>query len=260
MSVLLKILEDKRVELAGLKTGKKLKQIKELAENTRPPKSLSRILAGNGIKLIAEVKKASPSRGLLSTHFDAVALAKIYANNGASAISVITEKNYFQGDISYLKQIKTALGDGCPPLLRKDFIIDPYQVYETRAAGADCLLLIAAALTKDELTSLLELSNRLGLECLVEIHNFKELHTAIDCGASIIGINNRNLDTFEVDLGTTRRLRPLIPDNCIVVSESGFNNRQDVLGIKDLDINAILVGSALVTSTDIALKMRELLL
>ncbi len=260
MSVLLKILEDKRVELKRLKTGTNLKKIKELAENTSPPESFRMSLSGKGLKLIAEVKKASPSMGLLSNHFDAVALAEIYANNGASAISVITEKNYFQGDISYLKKIKAALGTACPPLLRKDFIIDPYQVYETRAAGADCLLLIAAALTRDELATLLKLSNRLGLECLVEVHNRKELRAALDCGAQIIGINNRNLDTFKVNLDTTRCLRPFVPDNCVVISESGFNNRQDVLGIKDLGINAILVGSALVTSTDIASKMRELLL
>ncbi len=259
MSILKDIIRDKRAEVAALKADAPLEEMRRLALNTRAPKSLGRALSGDKLKLIAEIKKASPSKGLLAPNLDAVNLAKIYTRNGAAVISVITEKNYFQGDISYLASIKKALGPPCPPLLRKDFIFEPYQVYETRARGADGLLLIAAALNRAELASLLSLSHKLQLDCIVEVHNKKELQAALECGAEIIGINNRNLDTFEVNLDTTRLLIPLIPGNCTVVSESGFKNHRDVESIRSLGINAILVGEALVTQPDIARKIRELL-
>lgn len=258
MTILTDIVKRKRAELAGLKRRVPLESVASHAENAPAPRSLAQALAGGGLKLIAEVKQASPSRGVLAGNFDAVELARTYAA-AAGAISVITEKNFFKGDIHYLGQIRHKLGAGCPPLLRKDFIFDEYQVYETRAKGGDSLLLIAALLKPEELEGLIKLGRSLGLECLVEVHDEKEIHVALQAGAEIIGINNRDLNTFQVDLETTIRLRPLIPAGCTVVSESGFKTRLDIERIIGLDINAVLVGEALVTAADIAGRMEELL-
>lgn len=259
MSILEKIVSDKRADVAMLKNEVPVELMRQLAESMPRPQSLSRALRGEGLKLIAEIKRASPSKGILAENIDPVKLARLYAGNGAAAISVITEKNYFMGDISYISSIKTDLGSSCPPLIRKDFILEPYQIYESRARGADALLLIAAALSWEQLKELLVLGHELELECLVEVHNESELATALDCGAGIIGINNRNLDTFEVNLKTTHRLRPLVPDTCVVVSESGFASRQDVNFIKGLNVNAILVGEAFVKTLDVPSKIRELM-
>ena len=210
------------------------------------------------MKLIAEVKKASPSRGVICADFDPVRIARIYAENGASAISVLTETRHFQGSMNYLRDIKSALGSRCPPLLRKDFITDPYQIYQSRAYGADSLLLIAAILKPEELISLLKLSHGLGMRCLVEVHNEAEVGVAIKSNAGIIGINNRDLTTFRVDLTTTGRLRPLIPAGRIVVSESGIKDRNDVEMLKEWGVNAVLIGEALMSAPDIAARMKEL--
>ncbi len=210
------------------------------------------------MKLITEVKKASPSRGVICSDFDPVKIARTYAENGASAISVLTETRHFQGSMNYLRDIKSALGSRCPPLLRKDFIIDPYQIYQSRAYGADSLLLIAAILKPEELTSLLKLSHGLGMNCLVEVHNEAEVGVAMKSNAGIIGINNRDLTTFRVDLTTTGRLRPLIPAGRIVVSESGIKDRNDVEMLKEWGVNAVLIGEALMSAPDIAARMKEL--
>jgi len=213
-------------------------------------------LRGDSLRLIAEVKKASPSRGVLCPDFNPVALAKTYARGGAAAISVLTEVNHFQGSIDYLAAIRQEVSI---PLLRKDFIFDDYQVYESAACGADALLLIAAILSREQLAGLLALSHRLGLGCLVEVHNEKELEKVLQSNSEIIGINNRDLSTFTTDINTTRRLRPLIPDGKIVVSESGINNREDVIKMGEWGVNAVLVGEALVTASNILTKMEELL-
>lgn len=223
------------------------------------PVSLAEALKGRQIKLIAEVKKASPSRGIICRDFDPVRIACEYAGNKAAAISILTDSKYFQGSLDYLTRINTALGPHRPPLLRKDFIIDPYQVYESRACGADAFLLIAALFTPETLRELLDLGHRLQMQCLLETHNEAEIQKAVESGARIIGINNRDLKTFQVDLETTARLRPLIPDDRIVVSESGIKNRSDMEKLQRLNVNAVLVGETLMASKNIASAMKELL-
>ncbi len=183
---------------------KPLAELKRLVQEQPPASDFAAALSGNGMRLIAEIKKASPSKGMIRDDFDPVQIAKIYATHGAAAISVVTEANYFHGSLGYLQTIKKALGHNSLPLLRKDFIFDAYQVYETRACGADALLLIAAILTPHDLQELLDLSHNLGMSCLVEAHDEKEVQIAVESGARIIGINNRNLNTFEVDLNHHR--------------------------------------------------------
>ena len=185
-------------------------------------------------------------------------IAQTYASNGASAISVLTEARYFQGSLNHLKDIKKALGNKKLPLLRKDFIHDPYQVYESRAYGADSLLLIVAILTPQKLGELLLLSHELNMSCLVEVHNELELEIALRSEAKIIGINNRNLRTFMVNLATTERLRPLIPPDRIVVSESGIKSRSDMEKMRQWGVDAVLIGESLISAPDIAAKMKEL--
>ncbi|MCX6010408.1 MAG: indole-3-glycerol phosphate synthase TrpC [Chloroflexi bacterium] len=215
-------------------------------------------LRGDGIQLIAEVKKASPSRGIIRHDFNPVEIAKIYTDNGAAAVSVLTEDRYFQGSLDHLKDIRKALPNKLP-LLRKDFIFDQYQVYESRAYGADSLLLIVAILEPAKLQELLRISHELDMSCLVEVHNEAEVEIALKSEARIIGINNRDLTTFNVDIATTERLRPLIPPDRIVVSESGIKERADVERLSQLGIDAVLIGESLMSAPDIAAKMRELL-
>jgi len=233
-------------------------EISKSAFAQSPPLNFASALSGDNIRLIAEVKKASPSKGIISANFNPFYIAKIYADNGAAAISVLTEPKYFQGNLTYLRDIK-ALAVKPLPLLRKDFIIDPYQVFESRAYGADCILLIVSILTPQKLSELLHLSHQLGMMSLVEVHNGAELDIAVKSNAKIIGINNRDLTTFNVDLQTTARLRPLIPPDRIVVSESGIKSRDDMQKLKEWGVNAALIGETLVSAPDIAAKMRELL-
>ncbi|MFC2065512.1 indole-3-glycerol phosphate synthase TrpC [Chloroflexota bacterium] len=214
-------------------------------------------LIGDTVRLIAEVKKASPSRGVLCYDFDPVKLAKTYSQGGAAAISVLTEANYFQGSIDYLAAIREEVK---LPLLRKDFIFDQYQIYESAAYGADALLLIMAILSQEQLEELLTLSRSFGLSCLVEVHNEAELERALLSGAEIIGINNRDLNTFTIDINTTCILCPLIPQGHITVSESGIKSRSDIEKLKGWGVNAVLIGESLVTADDIPTKMRELIL
>jgi indole-3-glycerol phosphate synthase len=194
---------------------------------------------------------------LLCPDFDPVRLAGIYDSNGAAAISVLTDPR-FQGELDHIVQIKQAGAFQRAPLLRKDFIFGPYQVYEARAVGADALLLIVAILSLRQLEELLALSRKLRMQCLVEVHNSAELQTALDAGAEIIGINNRDLRTFQTDLAVTEELSPLIPQGKIIVSESGINSRQHVERLAQMKVNAVLVGEALVTAPDVAEKVREL--
>jgi indole-3-glycerol phosphate synthase len=223
------------------------------ADKTRPFKKA--ISTPGGIKLIAEIKKASPSRGVIRDDFDPLELARIYEENGAAAISVLTDRKFFQGNINFLSGVRRATA---VPLLRKDFIIDEYQIYESRVYGADALLLIAAVLSREELDSFLSLSRDLDLDCLVEVHSEEEVKKVLETSAEIIGINNRNLGTFEVDLSTTLRLKRLISPDKIVVSESGIRGREEVRFLAGKGIDAILVGEALLRSEDVGEKMREL--
>jgi indole-3-glycerol phosphate synthase len=255
-SILKKIVAQKKREVAEKARTLPLAALKERISTRKAPRDFAAAIRGDKIKLIAEVKKASPSRGVLVKDFDPLALASTYAQSGAAAISVLTEVANFQGRLEYLAQIKDKVS---LPLLRKDFIFDAYQVYESAASGADALLLIAAILGPAQLGNLLELSHSLGLACLVEVHDEPELEKALHSGAEIIGINNRDLNTFKTDIETTRRLRPLVPGGKIVVSESGIGRREDVKKLQDWGVNAILVGEALVTSQDIPARIKELM-
>jgi indole-3-glycerol phosphate synthase len=259
MIVLNQIISNTREELEHRKYDLPLSELQKIAEKQPAPLDFASALQGNEIRLIAEVKKASPSRGIIRADFNPVEIARIYADNGASAISVLTEAKYFQGSLAYLKEIQLALKGKRLPLLRKDFIVDPYQVFESRAYGADSLLLIVAILKPEELEEMLELSHALDMMCLVEVHNEPELEIALKSGASIIGINNRDLNTFKVDLATTERLRPLIPPDRIVVSESGIKTREDIEKLIQMDIDAVLIGESIVSEQDIAAKIKELL-
>ena len=256
-NILDEIVAAKRKELAEDKRALPLKAPKERLSSRPEALDLKAALRAGGVRLIAEVKKASPSRGLLCPDFDPVWLADTYAGNGASAISVLTDPR-FQGELQHIEQIKAAGASGTAPVLRKDFIFDPYQVYQARGAGADAILLIAAMLSTAKLRTLGDLAYNLGLQCLVEVHNENELHVALDAGAEIIGINNRDLRTFHTDLAVTENLAPLVPKDKVIVSESGINHPEDLKRLGDLGVNAVLVGEALVTSPDVAQKVREL--
>jgi len=257
--ILDRIVADNTQELEARKHSFPLAELRRVALDQPPPLDFASALRGDHIQLIAEVKKASPSKGVIRPDFNPVEIAQTYASNGASAISVLTEAKYFQGSLDYLKDIRNALRNNSLPLLRKDFICDPYQVYESRAYGADSLLLIVAILTPERLEELLKLSHELGMSCLVEVHNETELETALENQASIIGINNRDLSTFTVDLATTERLRPLIPPDRIVVSESGIKNRSDMVRLRQWGVDAVLIGESLMSAPDVAAKMKELL-
>ena len=251
-----KIIAQKREEVEQKKKVATMTYLQERIAHQKPALDLALALKGDHIRLIAEVKQASPSRGVLSPNFNPTKLARTYAECGAAAISVLTEEKHFMGNIEHLAAIKEVVE---LPLLRKDFIFDPYQVYESRAYGADALLLITAILNQGQLKELLSLSHSLGLRCLVEVHNEGEVERAVVSKAEIIGINNRDLNTFAVDINTTHRLRPLVPKEKIVVSESGIKSRKDMERLGKWGIDAVLVGEALVTAGDMRAKMKELL-
>jgi indole-3-glycerol phosphate synthase len=250
------IIANKIEEIESSKRQTSLAVMQRHVKQQPPPLDFTAALRSAGIKLIAEVKKASPSKGIIKHDFDAVKIAQIYANNGASAISVLTDQKFFQGKLDYLNTIKQSVRI---PVLRKDFILEPYQVYESRTYGADAILLIVSILTLDKLKDLLKLSHSLGMACLVEVHNENELKIALRTEARIIGINNRDLTTMKTDLTTTERLRPLIPVDTLVVSESGIKDRRDMEILEKLGINAALVGETLMASSDISAKLKELL-
>jgi indole-3-glycerol phosphate synthase len=251
-----KIITQKRKEVEQRKKVATTTYLQERIARQKPTLDLALALRDDHIRLIAEVKQASPSRGVLSPNLNPTELAQTYAEGGAAAISVLTEANYFMGSNEHLAAIKEVVG---LPLLRKDFIFDPYQVYESRAYGADALLLIAATLSQGQLKELVSLSHSLGLRCLVEVHNGDEVEKAVLSEAEIIGINNRDLNTFVVDINTTRRLRPLVPQEKIVVSESGIKSRKDMEKLRKWGVDAVLIGEALVTAGDVRAKMQELL-
>lgn len=256
-SILDRIVSDKREELARQKELLSLDDLEHHIKTRQTPLNFSGALSGRGVQLIAEVKKSSPSRGLLCPDFDAVRIAGTYASNGAAAISVLTDPR-FEGELDHLVQIKQSGVSRRAPVLRKDFIFDPYQVFEARAIGADALLLIVAILSPEQLKELLNLAHRLWMQCLVEVHDRTELQIAVDAGAEIIGINNRDLSTFTTDLAVTERLAPLIPRGKVIVSESGISSREHLRLLGDIGVNAVLVGEALVTAPDIGHKVREL--
>ena len=256
-NILDEIVAAKSEELAQVKASAPMAAVREGMAQRPAPLSLAGTLRGGQVRLIAEVKKASPSRGLLCADFDPVRLAETYASNGAAAISVLTDPR-FQGEPAHLSAVKESGVSGAAPVLRKDFIFDPYQVYEARAMGADTYLLIVAILAAAQLSELLALGRELGMDALVEVHDEGELQTALDAGADIVGINNRDLRTFQTDLAVTEGLAPLIPGDKVIVSESGIFTPEHLQRLGRLGVNAALVGEALVTAPDTAAKVREL--
>lgn len=236
-------------------------EIRARAEAAPRPAPFASRLAGTKLQLIAEVKKASPVKGVFEPDMDPVARATTYAEGGAAAISVLTEPKHFLGDLAFLAAIKDGLATRTQPpaLLRKDFLFDPYHLYEARAAGADAVLLIVAVLPDPLLGELIALTGELGLGALVEVHDEGEVERALKAGASVIGVNNRDLRTFHTDIATTARLRPLIPAGTVLVSESGIRDGDDATALRALGVDAILVGESLMTTGDIPSKMRELI-
>ena len=254
MDILEKIIAGKKIEVEQLKR-------RGITLSSPPALEKRRSLAAALFRepyprVIAEVKKASPSAGLLAADFDPPALATAYEQGGASALSVVTDEYFFQGDIGWLATLRSLVG---LPLLRKDFIIDPLQVLESRAAGADAILLIAAILDRDKLLELMEIATDQGLECLVEVHNEEELEKVLSTPAAIIGINNRNLKDFTIDLETTLRLQKLIPKDRLVVSESGIDHHAQLVRLAVAGVQGVLVGTSLVKSGDKAAKLQELI-
>jgi indole-3-glycerol phosphate synthase len=252
-----KIVAEKLKEVERRQKAFPLPQLRAAIMQRPASLDLAVAISGDSLRLIAEVKRASPSRGVIQADLDPVKLASSYARGGAAAISVLTEPHYFKGSRQDLESIKRALPD--IPLLRKDFILKPYQVFESCAWGADAILLIAAILDDNTLEELLSLSHALGIQCLVEVHNQNELKRALAVDARIIGINNRDLDTLKVDINVTGKLRPSVPRGHIVVSESGINGRDEVKKLREWKVNAMLVGEALVSADDPAAKIKELL-
>jgi indole-3-glycerol phosphate synthase len=206
--------------------------------------------------LIAEVKKASPSKGVIRENFVPVEIAKIYEESGVQAVSVLTEEDFFGGSLNFLAEVKSAVK---LPVLRKDFIIEPYQVYESRVNGADAILLIEDLLSREKLIELIGVAKNVGLECLVEVHDEKALKKVLNLKVPLIGINNRDLHTLEVDPKTTEKLFTLIPKDKTVVVESGIKSSQDVLFLKILGVNAVLIGTAFMESADIRRKVEEIM-
>jgi indole-3-glycerol phosphate synthase len=260
--ILDEILEWKRTEITQARQAQPLAALQARAAAASPPRPLAAALRpapstgpGPSVRLIAEIKRASPSRGPLRPDLDPAALAAAYEANGAAAVSVLTDRRYFRGRLADLRAVCARV---TLPVLRKDFILDPYQVYEARAAGADAVLLIVAALDDRQLAALHALAHQLGMDALVEVHSKVELARALSVGPTIVGVNNRDLRTFEVDLGTTARLRPLVPPDVVFVAESGVRSRADVERLAALGAHAMLVGEALVVAPDVGRAVREL--
>jgi len=246
----------KREVVDEAKTSVKLDDLIEKIETLRPARDFHAALRKEGMSLIAEVKMASPSKGLMLEGVKPIDLASLYENCKASAISVLTDEKFFQGSLNNLVEVNRYVSIPC---LRKEFIIDAYQIYEARSAGADAILLIVSILSDQELKEFRELAESLGMGVLVEAHDEVEIKRALDTGAKIVGVNNRDLKTFEVNYENTLELKKLVPGGVVLVSESGIHRRDQVVKLENGGIDAILVGEAFVTSEDIAAKVRELM-
>jgi indole-3-glycerol phosphate synthase len=259
VSILDEIVAHKRQELERLRVEVPRGELERRSAGRRRPLDFAGALRPEpgGVRLLAEVKKASPSRGVLAERFDPLRLAETYATHGAAALSVLTDEKYFQGSLGFL----TAIRERVPvPILRKDFTLDEYQVWEARAAGADAVLLIVSILERTQLRDLQQAAAGLGLAALVEAHTASEIDVALAAGARIVGINNRDLKTFETRIETSLELMPLIPRDRTVVSESGFFTAEQVRTVVAAGAHAVLVGEALVRAPDVAAKVRELAL
>ena len=254
--ILERIVAVKRQEIERRRAEVPQRQLEARLADAPPVRDFRAALErGPGLGVIAEVKKASPSAGVLRADFDPLAIARIYEANGASAISVLTDEPFFQGRLAYLTAIRQAVA---PPVLRKDFILDPYQIVEARAAGADAVLLIAEILGTEELPALLKHVHELGMQALVELYDRANLQRVLDAGATLIGVNNRNLRTFVTSLDHTLDLIREMPPSCCLVSESGIRTRGDVLRLEEAGVKAVLIGETFMRAGDIGEKLREL--
>ncbi|MEA3362823.1 MAG: indole-3-glycerol phosphate synthase TrpC [Thermodesulfobacteriota bacterium] len=257
--ILDQILQTKQTEVAADQIRQSLTELKSIVVNSDPTRGFAERLrqsAASGTAIIAEVKKGSPSKGIIREDFDPVAIARSYERGGASCLSILTDEHYFYGSLEYLGQIR---GQVDLPLLRKDFIIDPYQVFQARVAGADAVLLIAAALEDGQLLELAELATELELDTLLEVHNGAELQRALQLPVDLIGINNRDLQTFVTDLSVTEQLAGKIPRHQLAVAESGIHSRADIERLQQAGAGAFLIGESLMRETDIEGKLASLL-
>jgi len=259
--VLAKICADKRHHIAHRKTKISLQSLEDMAKQQEAPrgfqKALQQKVAAGHFGLIAEIKRASPSKGMIREDFDPIAIAQAYHTAGASCLSVLTDQPYFKGEDSYVTDVRKAVP---LPLLRKDFMLDPYQIVEARAIGADCILLIMAALDDQQAQDLETLSHTLGMDVLIEVHNREELDRALThLRSPLIGINNRNLKTLEIDLSTTEDLVKFIPEGKVIVSESGLYSNDDLQRMNQVDVSCFLVGESLMRQQDIVAATRSLL-
>jgi indole-3-glycerol phosphate synthase len=257
MGILDEIVSKKKERLGIAKSGVPLKGIKSRIADAGKPRDFRSAIKRNPdekINLIAEIKKASPSKGVIRENFDPLEIASIYEKK-ADAISVLTEEDFFQGRLEFISAVKTIT---TIPLLRKDFIFDEYQIYESRANEADAILLIAAILSKNQAEEYLHLAGELGLSVLFEVHDLKELEMALSVNAEIIGINNRDLKTLKIDLNNTFKIKKEIPSDKIVVSESGIKTRDDIVRLESAGIDAVLIGTSFMEAKDIGKKIEEL--
>jgi indole-3-glycerol phosphate synthase len=259
------ILEQKHSEVAERKAKVPLTELHARLPDAPPARGFANALrnprtpstaGASGVALIAEVKKASPSAGIIRADFEPVTIARTYEENGAMCLSVLTDERFFQGHDEYLKAVHESVS---LPIIRKDFTVDHYQIYETRALGADAILLIVAALTPDQVRDYLQIATSIGLDALVEVHTEDEMRIAIDSGATLIGVNTRDLKRFVTDLATFERLAPMAPADSTLVAESGIKSPADVARVKSAGAHAILVGESLMRQPDIAVAVRELL-
>ena len=255
--ILSKIIQEKRKEVEASKLELPLKDLIERASKIYIKSAFKKnISRGHQINLIAELKKASPTMGIIRGDFNPVKIALTFQAQGASAVSVLTDERFFEGRLEYLKEVRERV---TIPVLRKDFIIDEYQIYQSAIWGADAILLIADILTVEELKRFLSISKDLGMDALCEVHNEEDIQKALEAGAAIIGINNRDLRSFKVDITTTQRLIRLIPDTKVKVSESGIKTYEDVMFLKSIGVNAVLIGEAFMVADDIGAKVREIM-
>jgi len=255
MDILRKIVEHKRRELSEKKKKFNLNVLREEAEKLKVPYNFKEAISGEGVNVIAEVKKASPSKGVIREDFDPVEIAKSYERGGAKAISVLTDEKFFQGSPFYLRQVAEAVK---LPVLRKDFIIDEFQIYGAKALRASSYLLIVAILSDSQLKDFIDLGRELGMEPLVETHTEEEVERALKAGAEIVGVNNRDLKTFTVSLSTTLRLLPLIKsEGKVAVSESGIKGKLDLVTLREAGVDAFLIGETLMRSENPESLLKE---